>query len=131
MRDESVTTAVAWLPRPLVLYASTKADVSAWAERLRAAGLRRIGVVKGDSDDRERQEALEGWSGRRVTGEEVATRYDVVVGTSAFGLGVDMSDVRTVVHACLPETIDRYYQEVGRVGSGRQALDRVPGEGAR
>ena len=68
MRDESVTTAVARLPRPLVLYASTKADVSAWADRLRAAGLRRIGVVKGDSDDRERQAALEGWRGRRVTG---------------------------------------------------------------
>jgi ATP-dependent DNA helicase RecQ len=116
VREESITTAVARLPRPLVLYASTKADVSAWADRLRADGLKRIGVVKGDSDDRERQEALEGWSGRRVTGEEIATRYDVVVGTSAFGLGVDMADVRTVVHACLPETIDRYYQEVGRSG---------------
>lgn len=115
-RDEAVATAIVRLPRPLVLYASTRADVSRWADRLRTAGLKRVGEVKGGSDDLERQEALEGWRGQRATGEEVATRYDIVVGTSAFGLGVDMPDVRTVVHACVPETIDRYYQEVGRAG---------------
>lgn len=115
-RDEAVLTAVSRLPRPLVLYASTREDVAAWAERLRAAGLRRVAKVTGDSNDAERQAALEGWRGQLATGKEVATRYDIVVGTSAFGLGVDMPDVRTVVHACLPETIDRYYQEVGRAG---------------
>jgi ATP-dependent DNA helicase RecQ len=116
VRDEAVAAAVARLPRPLVLYTSTRADVSAWTARLRTEGLLRVGEVKGNSDDRERQEALEGWSGQRVTGEEVATRYDIVVGTSAFGLGIDIPGVRSVVHACLPETIDRYYQEVGRAG---------------
>lgn len=115
-RDSAIATAVTRLPRPLVLYASRPQDVSAWADRLRAAGLRRVGEVKGDSDDRERRKALEGWRGQLATGEKVATQYDIVVGTSAFGLGVDMPDVRTVVHACLPETIDRYYQEVGRAG---------------
>jgi superfamily II DNA/RNA helicase len=115
-RDAAIVTAVARLPRPLVLYASTRADVSDWADRLRAAGLRRVGVVKGDSDEEERREALEGWRGERATGEQIATRYDIVVGTSAFGLGIDMPNVRTVLHACLPETIDRYYQEVGRSG---------------
>lgn len=115
-RAAVIATAAARLPRPLVLYASTRDDVTEWADRLRAAGLRRVGVVKGDSDDEERREALEGWRGQLATGEQIATRYDIVVGTSAFGLGVDMPTVRTVLHACLPETIDRYYQEIGRAG---------------
>jgi ATP-dependent DNA helicase RecQ len=115
-RDEAVLTAVARLPRPLLLYATRVADVDEWAARLRAAGLCRIAVVTGDSDDAERQDALEGWRGQLANGEEVSTQHDIVIGTSAFGLGVDMPNVRSVVHACLPETIDRYYQEVGRVG---------------
>lgn len=116
-REAAIATAAARLPTPLVLYVSTRDDVSEWADRLRAAGLHRVGVVKGDSDDDERREALEGWRGQlAATGERIATRYDIVVGTSAFGLGIDMPNVRTVLHACVPETIDRYYQEVGRSG---------------
>lgn len=115
-RADAVLQAVSRLPRPLVLYTSLKQDTRRWARQLREAGLHRLAEVTGDLDDAQRRAAVMGWRGEDSDGRPRPTDYDVIVGTSAFGLGLDMSNVRSVVHACLPETIDRYYQEVGRSG---------------
>ncbi|MGP3977847.1 protein DpdF [Streptomyces sp. 8N114] len=114
-RAEAVLEAVTRLPKPMALYVTRREDATLWLKRLRAAGLHRVATVHGDSTEDERRTAMTGWSGHSHDTPR-ATQFDIIVGTSAFGLGIDLTDVRTVIHACLPETVDRYYQEIGRGG---------------
>lgn len=114
VRKERLIEAVYHLPRPLIVYATKRQDVRRWEQDLLRAGFKRCAIMTGDSSPAERSQLIEDLRERRV---------DIVVATSAFGLGVDQSDVRAVIHACIPETIDRFYQEVGRGGrDGKAAI---------
>jgi ATP-dependent DNA helicase RecQ len=52
----------------------------------------------------------------RVQRSFLADELSVVVATIAFGMGIDKADIRTVLHAALPASVEAYYQEIGRAG---------------
>jgi ATP-dependent DNA helicase RecQ len=106
-RELAVTECVWRLPRPSILYTTTRADARAWLARLTLDGFSRVACFDGNTPSVERRQLLERWRTNQI---------DLMVATSAFGMGVDKDDVRTVIHACLPEDLNRYYQEVGRGG---------------
>ncbi|MBK9170711.1 MAG: ATP-dependent DNA helicase RecQ [Bryobacterales bacterium] len=112
-RERRVLDAVRHLPRPLILYTTLREDAETFLAKLQAAQFRRVRLVRGgDMAAEGAGELLRQWQERQI---------DTIVATSAFGLGVDHSEVRSIVHACLPETADRYYQEVGRSGRDGRA----------
>ncbi|MET3142804.1 UNVERIFIED_ORG: superfamily II DNA/RNA helicase [Arthrobacter sp. UYEF2] len=119
-RLNRVVEAMHHLPRPAIVYVSRKPDAEEIVRQLRGAGFARTEAFHGDVQGSERLRILNGWAGAQGP-----TEIDIVVGTSAFGLGVDQSDVRTVVHACVPASVDRYYQEVGRAGRDGHAAVAV------
>ncbi|WP_262106210.1 ATP-dependent DNA helicase RecQ [Arthrobacter sp. Marseille-P9274] len=109
-RDEdkrhAVLDQVAELGGPGLLYAGTRKDTEWYAAELAERGLRTDAYHAGRKASE--REAIH----ERFHANEV----DVVVATTAFGMGIDKPDVRFVVHANITDSLDSYYQEIGRAG---------------
>ncbi|MEV7620293.1 RecQ family ATP-dependent DNA helicase [Microbacterium sp. NPDC089321] len=102
----AVVDEVVQLARPGLVYAATRRDTESYADLMQERGLRAAAYHAGMAAKRRdgvHEDLLEG-------------RLDVVVATCAFGMGIDKPDVRFVVHADAPESLDAYYQEIGRAG---------------
>jgi ATP-dependent DNA helicase RecQ len=89
-----------------IVYCLSRKDTEAMSGHLQQCGLRAAHYHAG-MDARERRQTQEAFAQERL---------DVVVATVAFGMGIDRSNVRCVLHACLPKSIEHYQQETGRAG---------------
>ncbi|MFD7795058.1 RecQ family ATP-dependent DNA helicase [Streptomyces sp. NPDC059759] len=92
--------------KPGIVYAGTRREAEQYAEELSALGFDSSPYHAGLSAD-ERSRTHD----RFQEGE-----LDVVVATSAFGMGIDKPNIRFVLHASVPGSLDSYYQEIGRAG---------------
>jgi ATP-dependent DNA helicase RecQ len=98
-----------------IVYCLRRADVEKLCADLKALGVRCASYHAG----------LEGRERARVQNAFQTEDLDVVVATVAFGMGIDRSDVRFVVHASLPKGVEQYSQETGRAGRDGLAAECV------
>jgi ATP-dependent DNA helicase RecQ len=104
---------VARLEKPGIVYCATRRAADDCAAELEEVGLRAAAYHAGHTTA-ERDEVQRAF----MDGE-----LEVVVATTAFGMGVDTPHVRFVLHQAVSESLDAYYQEIGRA-----ARDRLPAE---
>lgn len=89
-----------------IIYAATRKAVDAVYEKLISSGIE-VGRYHAGLSDDERKKSQEDFAYDRI---------NVMVATNAFGMGIDKSNVRYVIHYNIPKNIEAYYQEIGRAG---------------
>lgn len=89
-----------------IVYAATRKETESIGSTLAGLGYR-TGVYHAGLESEDRAQVNQDFAERNV---------DVITATMAFGMGIDRADIRLVVHAQAPNSIEGYYQEVGRAG---------------
>ena len=105
------------VPGSAIVYVRNRQRAQELAAYLNAKGLS-ADFYHAGLNSKERSIKQEAW--KKFKGERESQAIRVIVATNAFGMGIDKSDVRVVIHHDLPDTIEAYFQEAGRAGRDEQ-----------
>jgi ATP-dependent DNA helicase RecQ len=89
-----------------IIYCLRRKDVDETADEVRAMGFKCMAYHAG----------MDGHDRRRVQEAFINEDCDIIVATIAFGMGIDRSNIRFVLHTSMPKSIEHYQQETGRAG---------------
>lgn len=107
IKKEKIIDLIRKLPRPIIVYTVNPYEAKEIRKSLKEVGLKQVEIFTGETINTERERLIQEW---------VNNEFDIMIATSAFGVGVDKSDIRTVLHTYIPQNPNEYYQELGRGG---------------
>lgn len=98
------------LPHPMIIYVASPIEADQIKKMLASNGINNTRTFTGLTGRAQREKLIDTW---------VDDDFEIMIATSAFGVGVDKEDVRTVIHTYIPQNANTYYQELGRGGRDR------------
>jgi ATP-dependent DNA helicase RecQ len=101
--------------KPGIIYAATRKHTEEIAQQLAEQGVNARPYHAGMSSHKREQ----------IQTAFMADEVEVIVATTAFGMGIDKANVRFVYHADISDSLDSYYQEIGRAGRDGEAAQAV------
>lgn len=105
---------IKYIPKPLIIYIRKPMEAEQLKEKIKEMGLQSVYSFTGNTSRNDRENILEKWNKNEI---------DIIVATSAFGLGVDKDNVRSIMHYYLPYTAKEFFQQAGRGGrDGRTSI---------